>query len=1033
MAHYPKAETFYLDEKNINEKKFGKDDLKYAESCNSLASLYFDMGQLAKAEPLLVEAKDIREKALGKEHPDYIKSCTNLAMLYSNMRQNEKAEPLFIETKNAIEKLLGKKNQAYAKICGGLASFYFTIGEYKKAEPLFVEAKNITETLVGKNDLDYARTCNNLATLYSRAGQTDEAEPLLFEARRVMKEKLGSEHPEYAAVSLSIGNLYTFMGNYKKAEPFYLEAKEIREKILGKGNPDYIKTCNNLASLYGKMGDFEKEQTLLLESKTIWEKLFGKDNADYASTCNNIAGSYLHLGEYEKAELLFLETKEIYERTLGKEHPEYGATCNNLALLYNTMGQFNKALPLFLEARQLTEKSVGKEHSNFANSCFNLGILYAQLGQFEKAEPLLLEARQVWEKVLGRENRDYAISCNGLAAFYEVTGQFEKAEPFYLEAKQIRERVLGAAHPEYAKSCNSLGVLYWNLKDFKKAHDFFAEAFTVQYEGMKKVFQFTSETEKQHFLRNINDLGKQSLSFTTTSWSPSNQGLAYDISLANRGLILSSSQQLRSFIFETNDGTLQTKYNDWVSLRERLSYWYLKPKVQRPGNFADLESKANDVEKELTNFSPAFKMQQTQNAVNWQTIQQHLKPNEAAIEFVAFEYNDKGLMTDSVYYIALVLRKESPEPEMVRLFERKQLNAILNEKSNQFVMTRINALYSGSAALYRLIWKPLENSLNGISKIYFAAAGDLFKIQFAAIPLNAKQTLGEKYQLIQLNSTAAVNDDQADLITASDKLALFGGIQYDGNATTLKQAASRYTPNATFSRTIPDDLSDASVFQYLPGTLKEVEGIKQLANGKHFTATLTSGSNAVEEAIKALDGNQSPAILHISTHGFFFPDPKVVKRDKLNSKFDPDGKAFKQSDDPLLRSGLIFSGANNAWTGKPIKGIDDGILTAYEVSNLYLPNTKLVVLSACETALGDVQGSEGVYGLQRAFKIAGAKNLVMSLWEVSDNETSEFMQLFYKNLFAKQSINDAFFNTQKFMRNKYRAEPFKWAAWILLR
>jgi CHAT domain-containing protein len=145
------------------------------------------------------------------------------------------------------------------------------------------------------------------------------------------------------------------------------------------------------------------------------------------------------------------------------------------------------------------------------------------------------------------------------------------------------------------------------------------------------------------------------------------------------------------------------------------------------------------------------------------------------------------------------------------------------------------------------------------------------------------------------------------------------------------------------------------------------------------------------------------------------------------------GKVFRQSDNPLFRSGLALAGANYAWLGKPIAGIEDGILTAYEVSNMYLSNTKLVVLSACETALGDIKGSEGVYGLQRAFKIAGVQNLVMSLWKVPDAETAEFMQLFYKNLFAKQTISQAFYNTQLVMKNKYRDDPYKWAAWVLVR
>ena len=171
--------------------------------------------------------------------------------------------------------------------------------------------------------------------------------------------------------------------------------------------------------------------------------------------------------------------------------------------------------------------------------------------------------------------------------------------------------------------------------------------------------------------------------------------------------------------------------------------------------------------------------------------------------------------------------------------------------------------------------------------------------------------------------------------------------------------------------------------------------------------------------------------MHIATHGFFFADPKE-KKTNIQQEFG-NGDVFRKSDNPLFRSGLLMAGANAAWQGKPIEGVEDGILTAYEVSNLYLPNTKLAVLSACETGLGDIEGNEGVYGLQRAFKIAGIQNLVMSLWKVTDKETSEFMQQFYKGMFSGQSISDAFYSAQTTMKTKYRNEPVKWVAWILVR
>jgi CHAT domain-containing protein len=172
--------------------------------------------------------------------------------------------------------------------------------------------------------------------------------------------------------------------------------------------------------------------------------------------------------------------------------------------------------------------------------------------------------------------------------------------------------------------------------------------------------------------------------------------------------------------------------------------------------------------------------------------------------------------------------------------------------------------------------------------------------------------------------------------------------------------------------------------------------------------------------------------LHIATHGFFFDDPQ---HDALPvERPGSGGQAFKQSGNPLFRAGLLFAGANDSWNGKHVEGQnEDGILTAYEVSNMYLPNTSLVVLSACETALGDIRGSEGVYGLQRSFKMAGVNYLLMSLWKVPDVETSEFMQLFYKNVFQGKPIDHSFSIAQSVMKTKYRREPFKWAAWILVK
>ena len=453
--------------------------------------------------------------------------------------------------------------------------------------------------------------------------------------------------------------------------------------------------------------------------------------------------------------------------------------------------------------------------------------------------------------------------------------------------------------------------------------------------------------------------------------------------------------------------------------------------AERPDYVKDLEEQANTLEKELTRNSSAFQKQQAQNDITWQSIQQNLKPDEAAVEFVKFHFYNGKRWTDSTYYIALLLTKIDTTPRLIPLFEEKQLNNFVKAGNTYSTIT---ALYKNerAKAAYNLIWTPLEKHLKGVSKIYFAPAGLLYRISLPALQTNDHEVLSDKYQLIQLNTTASIVNQSENFIDTSDKVYLYGGIQYDVDSTTLKQAVAEYHIKSENKNFISAYTTRGNDLTYLSYTEKEINEINDLSTKKNYPVAIFSGTSASEESIKALNGNASPSVLHIATHGFFFPDPK--EKMKNNVQYETgSGDVFQQSDNPLFRSGLLLSGANAAWKGKPIEGVEDGVLTAYEVSNLYLPNTKLVVLSACETGLGDIQGNEGVYGLQRAFKIAGVQNLVMSLWKVPDKETSEFMQEFYKNIFNKQSISDAFYNAQTVMKNKYRNEPYKWAAWILVR
>jgi CHAT domain-containing protein len=969
--------------------------------------------RLAALMFILLVASSFTYSQLWKQYADSAK-------ILKVEKKYDSAIQLYTKAKEELKRDSALTN-SYAGICDTIANIYQNISQYKKAEPFYVEAKEVREKAFGKMNVDYAASCNNLGFLYHLIDQFNKAELLYMEAQDIQEKVLGKESAEYALSCYNLGILYNNLSKFEKAESFLLEAKEIREKVLGREHLDYAASCNALAVFYAGTGKFEKAEGFYLEKKEITEKVLGKENKEFALICNNLASLYQDMGQYERADTLYTKAREIFARTIGKEAPLYALSCLNLAILYNITGEYEKCEPLYFEALSVWEKTFGREQYWYAVTTDYLAAFYMDIGEYKKAEPLALEARQMTEKALGKDHPYYAASCNHLALLHKNLGHYKEAESLFVEAKQIREKLFGKEHPDYIESCINLANLYFKLNEAEKANELYSEAYKSQNIRLKKIFKFTSEAEQQLYIKKVADFRNYFLSFTSTH-PDYDDSFMYDVSLSSRSVILSSAKQLRKIIFSLNDTITGKKYNNWISLREQIAFWHSKLVAEQPDHLNDLEEQANILEKELNRISSAFQQEQQQGDVTWRTIQQNLKPDEAAIEFAKLHFYDGSRWTDSTYYIALLLTKKAG-PKFISLFENDEFTAYKT----------VTALYTrtkGTNAAYNLIWKPIEKHLSGVKKIYFAPAGLLYGVSLQALPANDTETLSDKYQLIQLNTTASIANQSENFINPSDKIYLYGGIQYDADSVALRKEALAYSRSEKNKSYFSNDLTRGSgngTWQYLPNTEKEINEIKNLGTQKNYTITVLSGTKVTEESIKGLNGNTSPAVLHIATHGFFFPE---AKEEKGESDF---GTVFRQSDNPLFRSGLLFAGANYAWRGHPIEGMEDGILTAYEVSNLYLPNTKLVVLSACETALGEIKENEGVYGLQRAFKIAGVENLIMSLWKVPDKETSQFMQSFYKNIFDHQSIDDAFYKAQTTMKNKYRKEPFKWAAWILVK
>ena len=416
-------------------------------------------------------------------------------------------------------------------------------------------------------------------------------------------------------------------------------------------------------------------------------------------------------------------------------------------------------------------------------------------------------------------------------------------------------------------------------------------------------------------------------------------------------------------------------------------------------------------------------------------VRRVLKPGEAAVEFVSFrQYTDHW--TDTTLYAALVLRQGDPQIHLVRLCTAGQLKRLTNGYRSA-PEAGINRLYSprgGRVAgsdtagvngeqLYQLVWQPIAGWLRGVKTVYIAPAGELNKVSFAALPLGKEAVLSDSFQLHQVISSSSLILRAPVRIAKTDSVLLVGAIRYDVDSLQLTKLSKQ--AHIAMPR-LP--IAPQEAIKPLPGTAREIVSIAPLfTNARSLT-----GLAATEINVK----QQTPAILHIATHGFYFPQQNPDWRgvDEYERTDTRPISRLGQIYAPLMRSGLLMAGASHVWRGgEPIRGVDDGILTAFEIANLKLTTTRLVVLSACETALGDVRGNEPVHGFQQAFKMAGVQNLLVSLWQVPDAETAEFMRLFYTYCVNDQlAISDAFLKTQQQMRKQYPQQPFKWASFVLV-
>ncbi len=877
-------------------------------------------------------------------------------------------DPFVVSDTTSLQTIEQKATQLYVK------------GKYREAADLAATGLQRAELLVGKDDLEYGNLLDLLGTALHAAGRWKEAMTYLEAAVEHGRVHLGEDHADYVTRLSNLGMLYLDMGDRGKAIAMLELAVEKGKVAPGEDHPDYSIMVNNLAVAYDQVGYNAKALEYYWKSAALTEKAFGKEHAKYAQRLRNIAKLQHELGHDDEALPLLQQALAIYEKTVGKEHPQYLSGLFLLVQIYMSQKKPSEALANTDTLVRLGEKVRGRLHPEFSK--------YLRLRG----------------SVLSSLNRN------------------QEAKSAYEEAEQIDRQLY--ATPVYNGSFTlnlSLGRINALLNDVPEATRRFALLVEIVRFEIANTFDAMNQSDQENYLADRAQGLADVLCFSLNHPAMTTlNGSVYDLNLAVKGLTLGYRRQLLESLRLSGDSAIVSDFYAWKSIGVSLSQQYSLPESKRSADFPELQRRSEALERQLAVGSAAFR--EARGQTGWKDVQQALGDDEAAIEFCHFDFNKSTFRAkgDSTVYVALLLRKNDPEPRIVYLFEEKQLGNLRATRDLYAPPGRSG----GPARLNQLVWQPLAEHLNGIRTIYYSPSGILHRVNFGAIPLNEKETVSDRFRLFELGSTGQLARTRDAHSYDNRNMLVFGGIDY-AVSSGAQQPVQQQEPPATLPEGAFRALRDDD-WPYLAWTAKEADDIAGIAGKAGMATRILKGREATEENFKQIGRTApSPRVLHLATHGYFFPDADSSAT-----------TGFQASAQPLIRSGLILAGANAAWKGEALPpGGEDGILTAYEIAQMDLSHTELVVLSACQTGLGDLQGNEGVFGLQRAFKMAGAHYVIMSLWSVSDQEVYEFMEIFYRQWLERgQDIPSAYQYAQNQMRKKFDRpfNPSMWAGFVLI-
>ena len=1011
------------------------DDPQRASRMKTLGLNLQDLGRTAEAEEMLSQALRAFKTILGEKGTDTLSVMVKLAQLNLAQGKLKAAQELFETALPLMLEVMDETNLLILESKENLAEIYRQQGKFSQAETLFLQSMEGAVAEYGEEDPFVVQVKSHLAQLYEDTGKLKKALSLHQQVYEIDLVLLGEAHPNTAGDLNNLASVRRRLGDYQKAEKLFRKSLKLMIAALGEESPQAVSVMNNLALFLENQGLYDEAEPLFKKAYTISERIQGERHPTTLALLNNLAFLYESQGDFKRSELNYKKVIELNTEVFGETHINTISNQNNLAYLFLRDKRFEEARPIFVKVHRLWSEQLGANHQNTLKALNNLGRVQKSLGNLEEAEKHLEAALAGRTEVFGKRHADTLRSMNDIGELYVVQKKNEEALKMFRETLKLEEEVLGENHPYTFETLNNLADLLKTMGKTEEAYDVFKTGFKRRNAFLDRILWVAGDNTRQSYISlhrpEQNALIRMLLSLNDERTARD----LFEVSLRRKGLLLKITSETQQVVMMSGSPELQSITEELTQTRKKLAGLTLSgPTEENRSDFSriiyDLEEKINLLQLKLGEKSQRFR--QSTKEVTSDEVVEGMGEN-ALVDFMSFRGED-----DSLRILAIVVNQgefsvvEYEDLELISSMVMELREIVQDEGAED------EDVKSVAFELWEVLWQPLSEALGETASIFISPDSLLNVLPFDVLTDEDDSYLLENFDLRIISSARDLA--LQPLLASKGDLMIIAGPDYNSDEL-LKTPAAREVTHKR-SRSVAQGARMGSGlrglnFDPLPGAEKEGEVIKEVADtkdensGGSRTTKIYSRRVAEEKLLREM--SSAPEVLHIATHGFFLKEDEKLKK-RLQGLSRGSTSIPPPADNPLLRAGLAFAGLNaNASMLGEIDTDNDGVLTAMEVLSLDLAGTQLVVLSACETGLGEIHEGEGVYGLRRSFQEAGVKNVINSFWEVSDAGTQLLMIKFYDKFLTGMSARQAMREARLEMLDDVQwSAPYYWSAFVMV-